>query len=146
MPVETFVMGAEGWTPVGHKATRDDHRMLPIGPIHAAEPQDRTSVCGGVPVELDREGRSFVPWGAGTCDRCSESLVPRPAPTPFDAHHFSPRGEPMDGPLDDERAAERTVEEAADAAVEETEAERPIGDARPDRTGPDGEPLGGEGS
>jgi hypothetical protein len=85
MPVETFVMGAEGWTPVGHKATRDDPRMLPIGPIHAAEPQDGTSVCGGIPVELDRAGRSFVPWGAGTCDRCSESLAPRPAPTPPDA-------------------------------------------------------------
>jgi hypothetical protein len=42
--------------------------------------------------------------------------------------------------------AERTVEEAADLAAEEADVERPVGAARPERTGPDGEPLGGEGS
>ncbi len=56
------------------------------------------------------------------------------------------------GPEDTEDAAERdgaesdTVEEAAARAAEQAEVERPIGAARPDRTGPDGEPLGGEGS
>jgi hypothetical protein len=77
MPVGSFVMGAEGWTPLGLKGNRGDTRMLPVGPIHAAEPQGGTSVCGGLPVELDREGRTFTPWGAGTCDRCSEALHPR---------------------------------------------------------------------
>lgn len=79
MPVGSFVMGAEGWTPVANRGGRDDLRMLPVGPIHAAEPQDGTSVCGGVPVELDLQGRTFTPWAAGTCDRCSEALEPRPA-------------------------------------------------------------------
>lgn len=44
------------------------------------------------------------------------------------------------------RAESATVEEAAARAAEEADVERPIGDARPDREGPDGEPLGGEGS
>ena len=87
MPVASFVMGAEGWTPVGHKSTRDDTRTLPVGPIHAADPEAGTSVCGGIALELDRAGRSFTPWGPGTCARCSESLEPQPAPTPPDAHH-----------------------------------------------------------
>jgi hypothetical protein len=39
-----------------------------------------------------------------------------------------------------------TVEEAAARAAEEADIERPLGAARPDRVGPDGEPLGGEGS
>lgn len=82
MPVGSFVMGAEGWTPVGLKGNRADTRMLPIGPLHAAEPQDGTTACGGVPVELDREGRTFTPWGPGTCPRCSQALEPRPSPTP----------------------------------------------------------------
>ena len=82
MPVGTFVMGAEQWTPIGHKSTRDDTRMLPVGPIHAAEPQDATSVCSGLPVALDLQNRSFVPWAAGTCEACSEALAPRAAPTP----------------------------------------------------------------
>ncbi|HEX7135189.1 MAG TPA: hypothetical protein VF228_21630 [Iamia sp.] len=82
MPVGSFVMGATGWTPVGLKGNRDDPRSLPVGPIHAAEPQDGTSVCRGLPVELDREGRSFTPWAGGTCDQCSEALEPRAAPTP----------------------------------------------------------------
>jgi hypothetical protein len=82
MPVGTFVMGAVEWTPVANRQARDDVRMLPVGPIHAAEPQDATSVCAGTPVDLDREGRSFVPWGAGTCEACSEALAPRAHPTP----------------------------------------------------------------
>jgi hypothetical protein len=58
----------------------------------------------------------------------------------------------MPGPEDEADAVEGaatesdTVEEAAARAAEEADAERPIGAARPDRTGPDGEPLGGEGS
>lgn len=87
MPVGSFVMGASGWTPLGLKGNREDPRMLPVGPIHAAEPQDGTTVCGGIPVELDREGRTFVPWGAGTCDRCSETLEPRPPDTPTESTH-----------------------------------------------------------
>lgn len=86
MPVGSFVVGAQGWTPVGNRGSRDDIRMIPIGSIHATEPQDGTSVCGGIPLELDREGRSFTPWGAGTCERCSETLEPRPAPTPPEGH------------------------------------------------------------
>ena len=35
-----------------------------------------------------------------------------------------------------------TVEEAAARAAEEADVERPLGAARPDRVGPDGEPLG----
>lgn len=132
MPVESFVMGAEGWTPLGLKGNRDDTRMLPVGPIHAAEPQDGTSVCGGLPLEVDREGRSFTPWGPGTCERCSETLAPRPPESPLTTTR----------PVDDSA----TVQEAATRATEESEEERPIGAARPDRQGPDGEPLGGEGS
>lgn len=82
MSVQSFVRGAEGWTPVGHKTTRDDGRMLPVGPIHAADPQDATTVCGGLPVVLDREGRTFAPWGPGTCERCSATLAPPAHPTP----------------------------------------------------------------
>lgn len=82
MPVSSFVRGAEGWTPVGHKANRDDRRLLPVGPLHAAEPQDATALCSGAPVELDEGDRSFVPWSPGTCEDCSRALAPRPAPTP----------------------------------------------------------------
>lgn len=82
MPVGSFVRGAEQWTPVGNRSTRDDLRMLPVGPVHAAEPQDATSVCAGTAVVLDREGRSFVPWAAGTCPACSDALAPRAHPTP----------------------------------------------------------------
>jgi hypothetical protein len=138
MPVASFVMGAEGWTPIGLKGNRDDTRMIPIGPIHAAEPQDGTSVCGGLALEVDREGRSFTPWGPGTCERCSESLEPRPPDTPTD----SARVEAAERAVADSD----TVEEAAARAAEEADAERPIGAARPEREGPDGEPLGGEGS
>ena len=41
-----------------------------------------TSVCAGESVQIDREGRSFVPWAAGTCPACSEALAPQAAPTP----------------------------------------------------------------
>lgn len=142
MPVGSFVMGAEGWTPLGLKGNRGDTRLVPVGPIHAAEPQDATSVCGGLPVELDREGRTFTPWGAGTCERCSETLAPRHAPTPPDAANLGADRDVV------ARAAEgsMTIEEAAAKAAEEADVERPIGAARPDRTGPEGEPLGGEGS
>jgi hypothetical protein len=85
MPVSSYVRGAEGWTPIGHKATRDDHRRLPVGPIHAAEPTAATAVCSGATVELDDHDRSFEPWSPGTCPACSEALAPRAAPTPPDA-------------------------------------------------------------
>ncbi|HEX7135190.1 MAG TPA: hypothetical protein VF228_21635 [Iamia sp.] len=48
------------------------------------------------------------------------------------------------GPEDDDTVD--TVEEAAARAAEEADVERPLGAARPDRVGPEGEPLGGEGS
>ncbi|HMJ76857.1 MAG TPA: hypothetical protein VK507_12840 [Iamia sp.] len=58
---------------------------------------------------------------------------------------------PGPGPHDPETAEQAvaesdTVEEAAARAAEEADVERPLGAARPDRVGPDGEPLGGEGS
>ncbi len=59
---------------------------------------------------------------------------------------------PEDTPATDADAAEEavaestTVEGAAARAAEEADAERPIGASRPEREGPDGEPLGGEGS
>lgn len=53
---------------------------------------------------------------------------------------------PEDTPTPPESEEAETVEEAATRAAEEADVERPIGAARPDRVGPDGEPLGGEGS
>lgn len=68
MPVGSFVRGMT--------AGRAD------GLVHAGEPQDGTSVCGGLELELDAAGRSFVPWAEGSCPRCSESLVPTAPPPP----------------------------------------------------------------
>ncbi|HYI61707.1 MAG TPA: hypothetical protein VEW93_07870 [Acidimicrobiales bacterium] len=84
MPVSSFTCAAEAWTPVGHKVPWDQSRLLPVGPIHAAEPQDATAVCSGDPLVPDSSGRSFVPWAPGTCEGCSAALAPRAqeAPSP----------------------------------------------------------------
>ncbi len=94
MPVGSFVRGDAG-----------------DGVVHAADPQDATSACGGLPVALDIESRSFVPWSDGACERCSESLAPRHAPTPPDAANLDAHRDVV------ARAAEGsiTVEEAGDA-------------------------------
>lgn len=68
MPVGSFVRGTEPGV--------DD------GVVHAGEPQDGTSVCGGVVLAMDVDQRSFVAWVDGACPRCSEALDPTAAPTP----------------------------------------------------------------
>lgn len=79
MPAASFVMGAEEWTPVDHKVTARDAppRMMPMGDIHALDPEDLTAECSGTAMAPDPRHRSFTPWGAGSCARCSEALAPR---------------------------------------------------------------------
>ena len=63
--------------------------------------------------------------------------MPAPGPGSGPTDPAPAEGDPADG---------ATVDEAAARAAEEADGERPLGAARPDRVGPDGEPLGGEGS
>lgn len=77
MPVATYVRGAEAWTPVGHKSTRDDPRCLPVGPLHALEPAAEAAVCAASEIRPDPDGRSFEPWMPGACEACSAALAPR---------------------------------------------------------------------
>lgn len=81
MPVTSFVMGAEGWTPVDHKLDEShrSRRMLPMGDIHALDPEDSVAQCTKAAMAPDPRQRSFIPWGAGTCANCSEALAPRAA-------------------------------------------------------------------
>ncbi len=80
MPVASFVVGAADWTPVDHKVDDGDRsrRMLPVGDIHALDPEDAVAQCtergDGRPTPVSR---SFTPWAAGTCARCSEAVSPR---------------------------------------------------------------------
>lgn len=79
MPVTSFIVGAQEWTPVNHRV--DDspraRRMLPVGDIHALDPVDSTAQCTGATMTPDANRRSFTAWSAGTCAQCSEALSPR---------------------------------------------------------------------
>lgn len=77
MPVSSYVRGAEAWTPVGHKSTRDDGRCLPVGPLHALEPASEAAVCAAPEIRPDPGSATFEPWAPGTCEACSASLDPR---------------------------------------------------------------------
>ena len=80
MPAVSFVMGAEDWTPVDHKSDDGDRgarRMLPVGDIHALDPEHAKAQCTGEAMAPEPGRRSFTPWAAGSCAACSEALSPR---------------------------------------------------------------------
>lgn len=81
MPVASFVLGARSWTPLDHKVGDDGPapvpRWVPVGDLHALDPEAGTAVCTGEALSPDPTGRSFEPRGPGTCDDCSEALAPR---------------------------------------------------------------------
>lgn len=91
MPVTSFVRGATAWTLLDHKpqvsAMDADAppRHVPVGEVHALDPEDLTTVCTGERMAADPNGRSFVPRSAGSCAACNDALDPQPAPTPPDA-------------------------------------------------------------
>lgn len=78
MPVASFVVGATEWTPVDHKVDDSEHsrRMLPVGDLHALDPEDSVAQCTKETMLPDPRQRSFSPWAPGTCARCSEALSP----------------------------------------------------------------------
>lgn len=81
MPVASFILGATGWSILDHKPQvsrrEGDPRHVPVGVLHALDPEDHTAICSGETMEADPSNRSFHPWGAGTCAACSEQLAPR---------------------------------------------------------------------
>lgn len=79
MPTASFIVGAQDWTPIAHKRGEADQsrRMLPMGDIHALDPEDCHAECTGEAMTPDPANRAFTAWAAGTCDRCSEAISPR---------------------------------------------------------------------
>lgn len=87
MPVASFLFGASEWTLLDHKPQESARagvapRCVPVGVLHALDPEDLTTICSGVAMEPDPAGRTFEAWQPGTCSGCSAQLAPQPADVP----------------------------------------------------------------
>jgi len=85
MPVASYLLGAAGWSVLDHKPQSSANlgqppRLVPVGALHALDPQERTAICSGEAMEPHPSSITFEPGTAGTCPACNEQLDPSTRP------------------------------------------------------------------